>query len=65
MKRSEMVRAISKYSYEYTGEDGDFAEGLLNLIEQAGMLPPESIECGSWVDSYGNLRGENEWEPEE
>ena len=42
MKRSEMIKIISKFSYEYAGKDGDFAELLLNEIENAGMLPPNT-----------------------
>jgi len=70
MKRSEMIERLVFYILESSGHDDatDFAEGILNWLEQQGMLPP-AIK----VLTTGQEDGEvfelnllvNEWEPED
>lgn len=71
MKRSEMIELIEKYIKEGVVTDvhsKDIAFDILNLIEDAGMLPP----CHNIIENIGGCGCEiyykscvNEWEPED
>jgi hypothetical protein len=61
MKRSEMVKKIAKYilneieqEYMIEGNENVISSELLDLIEEAGMLPPlsKSKEKELWDDIY-------------
>lgn len=58
MKRSEMVELLNKYLTEYYNVgpiDIHEPEVILNLIEAAGMAPPETREpCETYVLYNGN-----------
>jgi len=68
MKRSEMLKHIeivlmSRNTGHYSYNEHEHAERMLDVIEKAGMLPPETnytdyCDCG-----YHNL-ADLEWEPE-
>ena len=62
MKRSEFKRQIENYVYFHASvpekELSDFAEGLLELIEDAGMKPPKEKFCSVL------LTRKHYWEPE-
>lgn len=63
MKRSEMIELIYGYicspEFNLRVRRNVQAERLLEIIEQAGMLPPERMVDATW-DKWG----ENTWEPE-
>jgi len=56
MKRSEMLERLAhtlEY-YKWSGTADEFADHILNFLEQQGMLPPETIVVVDW----------SRWDPE-
>ena len=68
MKRSEMLQILEDAmdnNYDYaidTGQTYDY-DGIIEELENAGMLPPETPH--DVPNSYGDFIPLNEWEPEE
>lgn len=74
MKRSSMLRLFSNFLYEHglePEEAEEEAETLLNIVEEAGMVPPK-IELGDSgfvntieILNYSELDYTIKWEDEE
>lgn len=50
MKRSEMKARLAQtiHDYIWCNTADEFADHLLNFLEQQGMLPPETIVVVDW-----------------
>ena len=76
MKRSEMKARLAQtiHDYQWSSTADEFADHLLNFLEQQGMLPPSAIfvidwdrwdpEKKEWYPSKERIHS-NKWEAED
>lgn len=75
MKRSDMIKEISQYIHDrrratQSWTTHEIAEGVLDLIENAGMMPPQRQKALPGYDYMFDepvtlFRHVNDWEPED
>ena len=69
MKRSEMLIKLTRYLEPYTPIKANtfgMAEEILDLIEQAGMLPPHDGNAGRIIfEDVQYMIDHYNWEPED
>ena len=67
MKRSQAIKRIQEVLEEAYGEENSpYADCILTVLENDGMLPPEIKEQSFKILPSGEMvYNVNEWEPEE
>lgn len=67
MKRSNLERRILRVLKTWEGSQMEIrtAREVLDVVEKAGMLPPERTDTTFYIRADCEYRGLNEWEPED